>query len=127
MSDTYEGPVVFVDGVHYPATVVEEHEDGPRTHADLDRPLRWDADTNGYRDAVDGEPLHNDVYEQRTVGVSPHRLEEHPPGQEFYPVGAHVVTADGETYFLAAASGRVTDSRPLAWDAVTESFVPKEA
>ena len=46
-----DAPVVFRDGVHYAVG-----EDG---HADLSRPLRWE--NGAYRDAVDGEPLHNDV------------------------------------------------------------------
>ena len=46
----YKGPVVFVEGVHYPAT-----DDG----ADLSRPLRWE--DGGYRDAEPGEALHNDA------------------------------------------------------------------
>ncbi len=46
----YKGSVVFVEGVHYPVK-----DDA----ADLSRPLRWE---NGrYRDALDGEPLHNDA------------------------------------------------------------------
>lgn len=50
MSKPYKGAVAFVDGVHYPVK---------DDHADLSRPLRFE---NGkYRDAEDGEPLHNDV------------------------------------------------------------------
>jgi hypothetical protein len=48
----YKGPVAFVDGVHYPA------KDG---HYDESRPLRIDPDSNDYRDAEDGEALHNDT------------------------------------------------------------------
>lgn len=47
----YKGPVVFVNGVHYPAT-----DDGH----DATRPLRWD--DGGYRDAEPDEPLHNDAH-----------------------------------------------------------------
>jgi hypothetical protein len=47
----YKGPVVFVDGVHYPAT-----DDG----ADLSRPLRFE--DGGYRDAEPGEALHNEMH-----------------------------------------------------------------
>jgi len=46
----YKGPVVFVNGVHYPAK---------DDHADLERPLRWE--DGGYRDAESGEMLHNDA------------------------------------------------------------------
>jgi hypothetical protein len=49
----YTGVVVFRDGVHYG---VDKNGD-----PDLDRPLRW-ADDGGYRDAEEGEPLHNDVH-----------------------------------------------------------------
>ena len=49
----YDGLVVFVEGVHYPVT-------GKGT-ADLSRPLRL-ADGGGWRDAVKGEPLHNDQH-----------------------------------------------------------------
>lgn len=49
----YKGAVVFVDGVHYPAS-----DDG----ADLSRPLRWIDDSGGYRDAEPGEDLHNDAH-----------------------------------------------------------------
>lgn len=69
MSDkTYDGPVVFVDGVHYPATNVEDHEDGERTHADLDRPLRWVEGTT-YRYAEDDEPLHGDVHHLNNLEI----------------------------------------------------------
>jgi hypothetical protein len=51
MSDRYDGPVVFVDGVHYAVD-----KDG---HANLKKPLRWE--DGGYRAARDDEPLHNDV------------------------------------------------------------------
>jgi len=69
---TYDGPVVFVNGVHYPATVVEEVEgEADRLHADLSKPLRWDAETGGYRDAEEGEPLHNDAFHQAAVELEP--------------------------------------------------------
>ena len=48
----YKGPVVFVDGVHYPA------KDGA---ADMKRPLRLDEDGADWRDAEKGDPLHNDM------------------------------------------------------------------
>jgi hypothetical protein len=51
-SKLYKGDVVFVDGVHYPV--------GDDGHADTTRPLRWTAD--GYRDAEEGEPLHNETF-----------------------------------------------------------------
>lgn len=57
---TYDGPVVFRDGVHYAV-------DGDG-HADLDRPLRW-VEGATYRAAEDGEPLHNDVHELNGVEV----------------------------------------------------------
>lgn len=48
----YDGPVVFVEGVHYPIDA--------EGHADLTKPLRWTPD--GYRDAQPDEPLHNDTF-----------------------------------------------------------------
>lgn len=51
MSKTYKGDVVFVDGVHYPVK---------GEGADLSRPLRWE--DGAYRDAEEGEPLHNDTH-----------------------------------------------------------------
>lgn len=57
MGKAYKGDVVFVEGVHYPV--------GGDGHADLSRPLRWE--DGSYRDAEDGEPLHNDVNHQREV------------------------------------------------------------
>lgn len=47
----YTGPVGFVDGVHYPVE---------GDHVDLSRPLRWE--DGEYRDAEDGEALHNDQH-----------------------------------------------------------------
>jgi hypothetical protein len=59
--NAYKGKVVFVDGVHYPATEAEKVEgEDDRLHADLARPLRWD--DGGYRDAEPDEPLHNDTH-----------------------------------------------------------------
>jgi hypothetical protein len=52
VSKRYSGTVVFIDGVHYPVGKDGEH--------DLSRPLRWE--DGGYRDAEEGEPLHNDTY-----------------------------------------------------------------
>lgn len=57
MARKYSGPVVFVDGVHYPA------KDGEH---DATRPLRL-ADGGGWRDAEEGEPLHNDVNHQNDL------------------------------------------------------------
>jgi hypothetical protein len=57
----YTGKVVFVDGVHYPAT-----KDG---HANLDRPLRAEGDT--YRDAEDGDPLHNEANHVNDLELNP--------------------------------------------------------
>jgi hypothetical protein len=57
----YDGPVVFVDGVHYPAG-----DDG----ADLSRPLRW-SEGASYRDAEDGEPLHNDIHHESALDLEP--------------------------------------------------------
>lgn len=82
---TYKGPVVFVhphddngvvvgdgaQGCHYPVD-----EDG---HADMSRPLFWDADKAAYRDKTDTDPTHFDAYHQNhvelqiggeTIGVS---------------------------------------------------------
>jgi hypothetical protein len=59
---TYDGPVVFVQGVHYPA-----NEEG---HADLTRPLRHVA-LSEYRDAEEGDVLHNDAYHEADVEVEP--------------------------------------------------------
>lgn len=50
----HKGAVVFREGVHYAVDA--------EGHADLSRPLRWDPDAGGYRDAEDGEPLHNDTH-----------------------------------------------------------------
>jgi hypothetical protein len=58
----YDGPVAFVDGVHYPATVEDERDGEDGLHPDMSRPLRFDVDAGMYRDAADGEPLHNDVH-----------------------------------------------------------------
>lgn len=58
---TYDGPVAFVDGVHYPV--------GDDGHADTSRPLRWVEGTT-YRDADDGEPLHNEVHQINGVEVT---------------------------------------------------------
>ncbi len=49
----YKGEVGFVDGVHYPVK---------DDHVDLSRPLRRDEDSDAYRDAEDGETLHNDAH-----------------------------------------------------------------
>lgn len=62
MAETYEGPVVFVAGVHYPVG-----EDG---HAELSRPLRW-VEGGSYRDAEDGEPMHNDVHHGSVATLEP--------------------------------------------------------
>lgn len=67
----YTGPVVFVEGVHYPATVIEHIEDEEdRTHADLTRPLRVNPDGT-YRDALPEEELHNDMNHQNEVEMYP--------------------------------------------------------
>jgi hypothetical protein len=50
---SHKGPVVFIEGVHYPVK---------GDHADLKRPLRWDPETKAFRDAEKDEPLHNDVH-----------------------------------------------------------------
>lgn len=67
---------MFVDGVHYPATEVDENgnedENGNKpVGPDLSRPLRWDVETSGYRDADDDETLHNDTHHQAEVEVAP--------------------------------------------------------
>lgn len=58
----YDGPVVFVDGVHYPVK-----GDG----ADMKRPLRWNPETGGYRDAETDEPLHNDTHHAQDLTLEP--------------------------------------------------------
>lgn len=58
----YEGPVVFVGGVHYPVTA-------SLPTGDLSKPLRWSPD--GYRAAEAGEPLHNDVHHARFADPDP--------------------------------------------------------
>jgi hypothetical protein len=58
--ETYDGPVAFVDGVHYPVG-----EDG---HADESRPLRH-VEGATYRGAEDGEALHNDAVGVAVVAV----------------------------------------------------------
>lgn len=64
----YKGPVVFVhphdehgwleadgtQGVHYPV--------GDDGHADMGRPLFWDAEAGSYRDKTDGDPSHHEAY-----------------------------------------------------------------
>jgi hypothetical protein len=57
----YEGDVVFREGVHYP---IRDDE------ADLSRPLRRNAANTGWRDAEDGEPLHNDTFHQSAVELA---------------------------------------------------------
>lgn len=57
----YEGPVVFVEGVHYAV--------GKDGHADKKKPLRWTPD--GYRDAADDDPLHNDAYGSGLAELAP--------------------------------------------------------
>ena len=54
----FEGPVVFVEGVHYPV--------GKDGHADLKQGLRL-ADDGGWRFADDDEPLHNEVHHENNV------------------------------------------------------------
>ena len=57
--ELYTGPVVFVDGVHYPVV-----GDAP----DLTRPLRFVEGTT-YRTAEPGDPLHNDTYHEGYAGL----------------------------------------------------------
>jgi hypothetical protein len=59
----FEGPVVFVSGVHYP---VDEDGEG----ADLSRPLRV-AEDGSWRDAEEGEPLHNDMHHAQHLELDP--------------------------------------------------------
>lgn len=61
MAKNYTGPVVFINGVHYPAT-----DDG----ADLKRPLRWEAGTE-YRDAEKDEDTHNDIHHEAHSTLAP--------------------------------------------------------
>lgn len=109
---SYDGPVVFREGVHYATDA-----DG---HADLERPLRWE--DGGYRDAIDGEPLHNDVHHAREATVDPATLMVHAPGGTVYPIGTHVVSEDAENYFVADEHGVPLDDVPLKWDAATQTF-----
>lgn len=62
-ADLHDGPVVFVEGVHYPVD-----NDG---HADKTRPLRW-VEGSTYRPEEADEPLHNDVHHQQEVVIVPH-------------------------------------------------------
>jgi hypothetical protein len=114
MADGYDGPVGFgSDGVHYPADA-----DG---HLDRSRPLRWVAGST-YRDATDGEPLHNDEHHVQFAGVDMTTLALHDPGQDSYPIGAHVISGDAQTYYLADEHGNPVDGQPLAYDADTQTF-----
>jgi hypothetical protein len=57
---SYDGPVGFgCDGIHYPL-------DGDG-QLDTSRPLRWE--DGAYRDATDGEQLHNAVHHQNAVDL----------------------------------------------------------
>lgn len=49
----YNGPVAFIEGVHYPV--------GKDDMPDMKRPLRA-VEGGGFRDAEKDEPLHNDVH-----------------------------------------------------------------
>lgn len=49
----YTGDVVFREGVHYP---IKDDK------IDLARPLRRNASNDGWRDAEDGEALHNETH-----------------------------------------------------------------
>ena len=60
MPKTYSGPVAFSEGVHYPV--------GEDDLPDFSRPLRSNGDGT-YRDAEDGEPLHNDVHHMNLVDL----------------------------------------------------------
>lgn len=110
---TYDGAVGFgSDGIHYP------DEDG---NLDTTRPLRWVEGTT-YRDADDGDELHNDTHHARIASVDPSSLTIHDPGRDSYPVGAHVVSEDAVTYYLADEHGNPIDGRPLRWDIDTQTF-----
>lgn len=52
--------VVFREGVHYAVD-----DEG---HADLSKPMRWE--DGGYRDAVEGELLHNEVNHGRDIELA---------------------------------------------------------
>ena len=54
----YKGPVVFVEGIHYPV-----RKDG---HADLRRGLRI-TDEGTWRFASKNEPLHNETVHAREI------------------------------------------------------------
>jgi hypothetical protein len=112
--ETYDGLVGFGDdGVHYPLD-----DDG---ELDTSRPLRW-VEGSTYRDATGDEPLHNDVHHKQFAGVDMTSLVLHDAGQDEYPIGAHVVSEDAETYYLADEHGNHVDGRPLAYDRDTQTF-----
>lgn len=110
----YDGPVVFREGVHYPAD--PEHEDG----ADLSRPLRWE--DGGYRDAAEGEASHNETYQANDVIVHPEHITAPVPGEATYPVGVHVVSYDAVTYYLVDDQNVVHTDHPLVWDSDAQLF-----
>lgn len=118
MTATYNGPIGFgSDGVHYPLD-----DEG---HLDTSRPLRSEPDGT-YRDAEEGEPLHNDVHHVRTAIVDPSTINIHDPGRDVYPVGVHVITDDAVSYYLADEQGNRTSDTPLRWDAETQTFQTQE-
>ncbi len=111
----YDGPVGFgSDGVHYPA--------GDDGHLDTSRPLRW-VEGATYRDAEEGEPLHNEVHQGNDVVIHPEHLAAPVPGQESYPAGVHVVSYDPGVYYLLDANDVVDTEHPLHWDGETGTFV----
>lgn len=61
MSDTYDGAVVFREGIHYAV--------GDEGHADLERPLCWVEGTT-YRPMTDADGLHADLYHERHVDLN---------------------------------------------------------
>jgi hypothetical protein len=114
MADNYDGPVGFgADGIHYPLDA-----DG---HLDTSRPLRW-VEGGTYRDATDGEPLHNDTHHQRFAAVDASTLVLDDGGSDSYPLGSHLVSDDAVTYYLADEHGNHVDGRPLTFDSDTQTF-----
>lgn len=68
MADMYSGPVVFVNGIHYGSKVIDQDDEGSdRTGADLDVPLTWSEEAQGFIARKTDDPLHNDVHGTRSL------------------------------------------------------------
>lgn len=63
----YYGPVVFVDGKHYPS---------PNGHADLRQHVLWNAEEGVYKWAKPEDPTHQHLYERNVVELLPHQEGE---------------------------------------------------